>query len=149
MTTNNTTKIVINACYGGFSLSTAGAARYLQLKGTPTYGEYTNGSFGGLGALWLRPEGDPQRERFQEIKRETHFEEWNALFELCVWCDSSDIDRADPALAQTVEELGKAANGMCAKLVVRELEKGTLYRITEYDGFEDIETQGEIDWNVA
>ena len=35
---NNTmTKIVINSCYGGFSLSVEGMKRYAEIKGLPLY----------------------------------------------------------------------------------------------------------------
>jgi hypothetical protein len=59
------------------------------------------------------------------------------------------IDRADPVLVQVVEKLGDKANGECAKLYIEDLPKGTLYRITEYDGYESIETKYDMDWNVA
>jgi phage major head subunit gpT-like protein len=63
---------------------------------------------------------------------------------------SYDIeDRADPILAQVVEELGEAANGDCAELCIRELEPGTKYRIQEYDGSEWVETPEDINWQVA
>jgi hypothetical protein len=45
--------------------------------------------------------------------------------------------------------LGGAASGSSAELIVEELPKGTLYRITEYDGAESIETQDSVDWKVA
>ena len=48
-----------------------------------------------------------------------------------------DIQRHDPDLVRCVETLGYVANGWCANLEVREL-KGNRYRITEYDGSEDV-----------
>ena len=48
-----------------------------------------------------------------------------------------DIQRHDPDLVRCVETLGYAANGRCANLEVREL-KGNRYRITEYDGSEEV-----------
>ena len=48
-----------------------------------------------------------------------------------------DIERHDPDLVRCVETLGYGANGRCAELVVREL-KGNRYRITEYDGSEEV-----------
>lgn len=62
---------------------------------------------------------------------------------------NKDIDRTDPALVQVVEELGKTANGMCAKLTIVDLPTGTLYRIDEYDGYESIETNNNIEWKVS
>lgn len=60
-----------------------------------------------------------------------------------------DISRTDPILIQVIEEIGDKANGEYAKLVIEELESGTVYRITEYDGFESIEIIGDQNWNVA
>jgi hypothetical protein len=58
-------------------------------------------------------------------------------------------DRADPALVQVVEELREEADGDCANLLIRELDRGTRYRIQEYDGSEWVETEYDIEWQVA
>jgi hypothetical protein len=60
-----------------------------------------------------------------------------------------DIARDDPQLVQVVEELGKAASGMCADLAIHEVPFGTRWRIVEYDGSECVETPEDIAWNVA
>jgi hypothetical protein len=113
------TKIVINACYGGFSVSNAAMKRYAELMGfeykAPVKEFYTS--------YVINATGD-------EIS-------------------DFEIDRTDPILVQVVEELGDEANGMCSKLKIVELKKGTLYRIEEYDGFEDIVTDLDIQWRVA
>lgn len=59
------------------------------------------------------------------------------------------LDRTDPILIQVVEQLGDKADGDCAKLVIEDLEKGALYRITEYHGYESIELSYDVDWSVA
>ena len=60
-----------------------------------------------------------------------------------------DIARHDPALIRVVEELGgERASGRCARLVIEEIA-GKVYRITEYDGYEGVETPGLVDWIVA
>jgi hypothetical protein len=95
------TKIVVNACYGGFGLSDEAMQLYRTYKGI-------------TGDLWVH-----------------------------------DIARHDPALVRVVEELGgKRASGSCARLVIEEIA-GKLYRITEYDGYEGVETPGLVDWIVA
>jgi hypothetical protein len=63
--------------------------------------------------------------------------------------DDYDIDRADPMLANVVEEMGEAANGDHAKLEIRTLPKGTLYRISDYDGMESVITNDEHEWRIA
>ena len=63
--------------------------------------------------------------------------------------DDYDINRTDPVLVQVVEELGEAANNDSSKLYIVEIYPGTLYRINDYDGIEDIETENSIVWSVA
>jgi hypothetical protein len=113
------TKIVINACYGGFTVSNAAMKRYAELMGF----EYNA----------------PVKEYYTSYVIDSNG----------VKIGDYEIDRTDPVLVQVVEELGDEANGMCSKLKIVELEKGTLYRIEEYDGFEHIEVDADIEWKVA
>jgi len=39
--------------------------------------------------------------------------------------------------------------GVVGDLVIHWLEEGTLFRITEYDGAESLETRDKMDWMVA
>ena len=112
------TKIVYNACYGGFSISDEATRMYLDLKG------------------WTYTEEKTKWGSTFDVKEVNHFYDRN-------------IDRADPVLIQVVEKLGEKVNGMCAKLRIEDVPEGTLYRITEYDGYEDIETKDGIDWKMA
>lgn len=57
----------------------------------------------------------------------------------------TEIPRHHPLLVQCVEELGKAANGDCAKLAIEEIYDN-MYKIYEYDGNESVETLDTIDW---
>ena len=73
------------------------------------------------------------------------------------WADADEkygfiegIERHDTVLVQVVEELGRAAaSGSCAKLAIKEVPSGTLYRIDEYDGSETVMTNSDYDWIVA
>lgn len=47
-----------------------------------------------------------------------------------------DIERNNPLLIQTVEHLGKEANGVCAELKIIEIPDGVEWYIEEYDGME-------------
>jgi hypothetical protein len=130
------TKIVISRCYGGFGVSEAGMRRYAELKGLPFY-------------VWRDPKypSDMFKQYFTAdpsglTKIDNEFYRKYSLYD-------GDLDRADPVLVQVVEELGEAANGFVAKLVIEELPKGTLYRIDEYDGYESIETAEDVNWKVA
>lgn len=116
------TKVVINAQYGGFSLSTEAKREYLRRAGL----------------TWTETE--------TEWSRLT-----GPLFEVAGhpgWYDR-DLNRTDPILIAVVEEMGEAANGTHAALEVRTLPKGTKYRIGEYDGYEAIETRDGIEWATA
>ena len=62
--------------------------------------------------------------------------------------DVSEIPRHDPALVQTVEELGQNANGESASLLVEEIP-GKRYLIEEYDGAEELHyPEAEYSWIV-
>lgn len=51
------------------------------------------------------------------------------------------VPRDDPALVQTVEELGAAANGVFARLRVVDIPEGVEWEIAEYDGNEHVAEQ--------
>ena len=77
--------------------------------------------------------------RYWEIRGEVPSDDWYAY----------EVDRADPILAQVVEELGEAASDGFARLAIRELAPGTQYRIDEYDGMESVMTIDDYEWSVA
>jgi hypothetical protein len=100
------TKVVYNACYGGFSLSDEAKRAYLNRKGiafTEKPGKYGGNDFYVNGEFWY--------ERF-------------------------DGNRTDPDLIAVVEQLGDKANGEFARLVIEDVRENTRYRIQEYDGNE-------------
>lgn len=119
------TKIVINNCYGGFSVSAEAMKRYAEIKGMELLEEDVVG--------W----GSLKRYYYMEDGRKNYVGPYDFN------------NRTDPALVQVVEELGEKANGYCAKLFIDEIETGTQYRIAEYDGQEWIETPDDIEWSVS
>jgi hypothetical protein len=137
------TKIVYNACFGGFSLSHEAIMRYAEIKGITLY---TNEQY-GFTKYYLCP-----IEEWEQINAEEsaapvspdRYARSNAMY-----FSNRDIERTDPVLVQVVEELGDAANGAFARLRIEELSPGTLYRIDEYDGNESVMTQDNYDWKVA
>lgn len=143
------TKIVYNACYGGFGLSEQAVARYAELKGLTLYPE-TNHY--GLVTYWLVP--PDQRTGFlsdEAFKAEDDFEKRAAsnrrYAELTL--TPREIPRTDPALVQVVEEMGDLASGKYGHLRIEEVPEGTRYRIDEYDGNERVMTIDDYDWSVA
>lgn len=60
--------------------------------------------------------------------------------------DVSELKRHDPYLVTVLETLGStAASDIYACLKIEEIQ-GSKYRITEYDGFESVETPDDVDW---
>ena len=119
------TKIVYNACFGGFGLSHEGMKRYGELK--------------GLNLVYV-----PSEE----------YESWGSWYIDGIhdeehYFSKYDFDRTDPALVQVVEELGDKANDEFARLAIAEVEEGTRYRIDEYDGRESVMTVFDYDWSIA
>ena len=110
------TKVVYNACYGGFGLSNEAKDRMVELG-------YE---------MEVNPNYDPRPE----------VEWYNRTQKYKIY--DGDIDRHDPVLVQVVEELGDKANGEYAKLRIEEVYGS--YRIDEYDGSERVMTAPDYDW---
>src|SRR5690348_9955607 len=127
-------KIVYNACYGGFSLSDEAMKRYAEIKGITLYPEAKE--FCGMSIItwWtVRPEeraGILTEEEWGKAPLEERAKSNKLHGKLSLY--DRDIPRNDPALAQTVEELGEKANGRCANLAIAEVPDGGQYRIDEY-----------------
>lgn len=117
------TKIVYNACYGGFSLSFAAVRRAREISG--------NSNWGGPAIEGdLYESGEPVENVFgMSLIR--------------------DVPWHDPVLVQVVEELGQKASGRCADLRIEEIPAGSKYRIDEYDGNEKVATPDSYEWEVA
>lgn len=62
------------------------------------------------------------------------------------WLGSLEC-RTNEKLIEFIEKFGsESAGGSFSNLVIKEVPKGTLFRIQEYDGSEWVETADEIDW---
>lgn len=59
------------------------------------------------------------------------------------------LSRTDPILVLVVEVLGRAADGYSAKLCIRDVPEGELYRIEEEDGKERVMLCREYNWQVG
>lgn len=132
-------KIVINAQYGGFSLSKLATEEYLKLKGKKAY--------------FYSPECDGREIYYKKI--DSSFKE--DIFTVCftkdfgksvngeeisedMWenyCFSAKkIKRTDKDLIKVVEKLKEKANTICSSLKIIEIPDDVDYEIEEYDGNE-------------
>ena len=103
-------RIVINNCFGGFSLSRKAFLRLRQLGNKQALNEPDFGEMFADGS-------GPREERMGE-----HF--------------CSDIDRTAPELIKVIKEMGADANGMCADLKIVNIPKEVEWQIEAYDGAE-------------
>ena len=92
-----------------------------------------NACYGGFGL------SEKAVNRYWEIKGEQEPQFWY----------ERDVPRNDPVLAQVVEELGREADGECAKLRLYEIPAGTKYYLDEYDGMEHIIEFDDFLWETA
>jgi hypothetical protein len=136
------TKVVYNACYGGFSLSREACQRYWELKGQQVWIE--DGDYSWSTTIWLVPpeERVVKPENWYDIPTDERIA-YNRKYNEQTWYDRN-VSRHDPILVQVVEELGEKADGMCAKLAIAEVSGP--YRIDEYDGYETVKQPDGYDW---
>ncbi len=143
-------KLVVNKCYGGFSLSPKAISRLAELRGQKAY--FFVGGIGDdprvqvpleeiNGIFWSAyntptPMANTSPEEWHAMsqkERQAHNAKSNAES-----LDTRPNNRADPLLVQTVEELGGEADGSCAKLRIVEIPDGVDWEINEYDGMESV-----------
>ena len=141
------TKVVYNACYGGFGLSKEACQRYWDIQGQQVWiEEDTQFKSLGLFTVWLvAPENrisSKEGDAFYSMTMDERVA-YNRAHSEQTWY-YNNVSRHDPALVQVVEELGDKANGMCAKLTIDEVHGP--YRIDEYDGNESVMTSGDYNW---
>lgn len=144
------TKIVINADFGGFSISETAVYALAARKGLTVYKEGVRWD----SIYWIVPPTDPGRIQFHKtwanwVNEPLSNRQSTNAFHAAHTLSIRPEDRTDPDLISVIEELGESANGDHATLEIVEVAKGTLYRITEHDGYESVETQENTDWKVA
>lgn len=136
-------KIVINSCYGGFSLSNKAIRRIMEIQGLPCFfykrvGEdYTN-------CIYIKCEEIPQDTWYtyalsKDYGSKLSCKQFDTIEEEDFSCGMRGINRDDPILIRVVEELGGdkgEAAGDYAKLKIVEIPNDVEWEIEEYDGIE-------------
>lgn len=92
-----------------------------------------NSEYGGFGLSvqaieWLAAKGHPQS--LAVMAQDPNPSNWYL----------HEVDRDDPLVVECIEELGKDANGECARLRVFYVAPGYNWDIDEYDGLEKVKT---------
>ena len=138
----STVKVVINGCFGGFSLSPQAQLWLFEKAGPdPKYAtpidEYFDTAdpdkpYGRNWALngwrrWLKSGDDAGMSMLTAFSPDEKYV-----------LESRPEQRDDPLLVQCVETLGKAADGAYAKLVVVEVPADASWHVEEYDGNEHV-----------
>ena len=118
-------KIVINACFGGFSVSLE-AARHMASRGCEI----------------AKREVEEFDEKTADPTKQNDFEQRFGLR----WYGYGDYGRDSEQLVSAVEELGSLASGEMANLRVVEIPDGVEWEIEEYDGNEHV-AESHRTWN--
>lgn len=150
-----TMKVVINTCFGGFSLSAQAVARLAELKGRPCYffkRNIRNGFSAKAEPISVEQANDEFMFFAYDVPNPDDVlrsqDDWHSMTTEERQASNKSHDehshetrpsnRSDPDLVRVVEELGAAANGSHAELKVVDIPDGTEYEIDEYDGNEHI-----------
>lgn len=139
-------KVVINKCYGGFSLSPE-AELWLWEHGyrgegfmEPVEEAYKSERDGPLGLK-------ETLKKWREYLADKNKEGRRSLFITTFTPDEKFVlygryvPRDHPLLIKCIKALGEKANGACAKLKVVDVPKGVKWTIHEYDGLERVDEE--------
>ena len=139
-------KVVINACYGGFSISSRAIYELAKLNGKTAYffkgglnEPYKEVPLKEAESMWITAFSTNDLSIINNKNKIESF--WDEYY-----LTSRPDDRTDAKLIEVIEKLGDNANGECSKLKVIEIPDGIEYEIDEYDGFEHIAEKHRI-WN--
>mgnify|MGYP001185186868 CR=1 FL=1 len=113
-------KVVINQCYGGFSLS-----------------------FEAVAYIFDNMSQEEKYEMRKDYNKEDASDDWNIKDH--IEYEIKNLPRHHKLLIEAVEKFGEKAGGTFASLSVEEI-KGNKYIIKEYDGYESVVEPEDIKW---
>ena len=126
------TKVVINRCYGGFSLSHEAILKLIEY-GVPLYDDWED-------------YGKNERPEVHIVCNST-WKGKHSMFERQYYMAHIDEEmtlRTHPLIVKVVEELGEKASGYCAELEIKDVPREPdEITIEEYDGLEWVSEKHE------
>jgi len=137
-------EIVINNCFGGFSLSIEGEKEYAKMKGFELFFYEQTG--------YKHLEGEDEYKKVvadgglltYSIKKDLGDTVKELPKEDSLWFTDREIDRNDSDLIKMVKEDSKKYSGRCASLKIVEIPDDAEWQIEEYDGSEHIAEKHRI-----
>jgi len=143
-------RVVVNRCFGGFSLSAKAVKRLAELQGRKCFffkcdvknSYYTpieSDEDGICSTAFDIPNPNEvlrSKKNWMDMTIEERIEQ-NKLYDKHE-LTSRPENRADPLLVKVVAELGIEADGRCADLEIVEIPDGIDWEVEEYDGMETI-----------
>ena len=133
-------EIVINACYGGFSLSKEAESELAKLQGKQVFW-YMQTKYEHTGGIneYQRVDIHHKGHFYYSLSRDLG-ETINDIPDgEDVWFPSREIARDNVNLIAIVKKLGSRADGSCAKLKIVKIPDDVKWVIDEYDGYESVE----------
>ncbi|WP_462254743.1 hypothetical protein [Ferruginibacter sp.] len=147
-------KIVVNKCFGGFSLSELAVKRMAELNNKPCYffkSEFKDNKIFHIPidikdcekSLFFsaytveNPDEYTSNSKNWHTMTDAEKSEQNKKYDE-ISLSTRPEDRTDKILIQVIEELGKDADGSCASLSIIEIPDDVDWQIDEYDGLESV-----------
>jgi hypothetical protein len=132
-------KIAVNRCYGGFGLSNIAIELYAKKKYGKKVCFYTDEIIHGV---YRKVDRDSDVDLLFPLLKDCgdtiKQDELSAQLRSENWIDDDSIERNDPFLIETIEELGTKASGKYAYIVIVEIPDDVDWEIVEYDGHEHV-----------
>lgn len=136
-------KIVLNKCYGGFSLSHEAQMRVFEKRGVKVFPYFSKWEDGDT---FYKKYDSEKQKKSSLLDFVVYFKEDPQVDSFCIKESEKDKydsiylefdhDRTNKELIDVVEEMGEKANGRYAYLKVFEIPDGASYEISDYDGIE-------------
>ena len=141
-------KVVINDCYGGFSLSKEALFELIK-KGSDVVTKMSIEEFtGGRQKTFKELIEADKWLKYSEYKDGYKTDDFRGIlykddFVYFIDDDHKEI-RSHPDLIEIVEKLGDRANGKLGKLKIVEIPDGVEWEIEEYDGMEQVSEKHRV-----